>query len=92
MPKVEVAKHLHRFFPVLKDREIEVEGSTAKEIVFAMDAIAPGFSDYIVTERGSLRQHVNVFIEDEMIVDRVRLSDRVPPGATVYIMQALSGG
>jgi len=27
-----------------------------------------------------------------MVVDRQALSDRVPPDATVHVMQALSGG
>jgi predicted phage tail protein len=92
MPRVQTARHLHRFFPVLAEREVTVEGTTAAEVVRAMDAVAPGFSDYIVDERGALRRHVNVFIDNEMVVDRRSLSDRVPEGATVYIMQALSGG
>jgi sulfur-carrier protein len=33
-----------------------------------------------------------VFINGAMIQDRERLSDPVPPGGELYIMQALSGG
>jgi hypothetical protein len=92
MPRVEVARHLYRFFPALEGRALNVEATTAAEVVRAMDTLAPGFSDYIVNERGGLRPHVNLFIGDEMVVDRKSLSDRVPAGATVYILQALSGG
>ena len=92
MPEVVVARHLYRFFPVLEDRDIEGEGETAAEVVKAMDALAPGFSDYIVDERGALRPHVNVFVGDEMVVDRKALSDPVPAGGKVFIFQALSGG
>jgi molybdopterin synthase sulfur carrier subunit len=92
MPKVEVARHLYRFFPVLQDREIVVPGSTAAEVVQAMNQVAPGFSDYVVDERGALRQHVNLFIDQERVVDRRGLTDKVPAEACVYIFQALSGG
>lgn len=92
MPKVEVARHLHRFFPVLAEGTIQVQASTAAEVLQAMDALVPGFSDYIVDERGALRPHVNLFIGNSMVVDRQTLVDPVPPDATVYIFQALSGG
>lgn len=92
MPAVEVARHLHRFFPVLADGPLTVEATTAAEVVAALDRAVPGLGDYIVDERGALRLHVNLFIGDEMVVDRTTLRDRVPPGATVSIFQALSGG
>jgi hypothetical protein len=60
--------------------------------VLELETIAPGIAFYICDERGRLRTHVNVFIEDEMIVDRQRLSDRLQPHSRVLIMQALSGG
>lgn len=92
MPTVELTSHLFQFFPALKGETIRVEGGTAAEVVRALDALAPGIAEYIVDERGSLRMHVNLFIGDEMVVDRRRLSDPVPEGGTVYVFQALSGG
>ena len=92
MARVEITKHLWQFFPVLRGKELTVEGSTVAEIVRGVERIAPGFSYYICDERGCLRTHVNIFIEQERIVDRTRLSDPVAPGGRVFIMQALSGG
>ncbi len=92
MPAVEVARHLFRFFPQLEGREIAVEGATAAQVVRAVDALAPGFSDYVLDERGRLRQHVNVFIDKDAVVDRAGLTDPVPAGATLFVFQALSGG
>jgi hypothetical protein len=57
-----------------------------------MDKIAPGFAFYICDERGRLRRHVNIFIEEQSIADRQGLSDRVESSARVFILQALSGG
>jgi sulfur-carrier protein len=90
--RVELTQHLFQFFPQLKGRELVVEASTVAEVMQEMEKIVPGFAFYVCDERGRLRQHVNVFVDQEMIADRRRLSDRVAPDARVFIMQALSGG
>lgn len=92
MPKVALARHLYAFFPQLEGQEINVEANTAAEVVQAMEKLAPGFAFYICDERGSLRTHVNIFIEENLVSDRKKLSDRVKPDSRVYILQALSGG
>ena len=92
MIQVIIANQLLRFFPKLKDRSISVEGATAAEVIRAVDALAPGFAGYVVDERGALRRHVSVFIGEELVIDRQRLSDPIEPGKTLYVFQALSGG
>ena len=72
--------------------DLTVEARTAAEVVAAVDARWPGLGAYIVDERGALRQHVNIFIGEDMVTDRARLSDAVEPDSRVYIFQALSGG
>ncbi len=52
----------------------------------------PKLRSYIVDERGSLRKHMTVFIDGELIRDRRELSDPVGPESEIYVMQALSGG
>jgi hypothetical protein len=90
--KVVLTRHLHTFFPQLADPELEVEASTVAEVVQALERRAPGFAFYICDERGRMRTHVNIFIEQELLADRQKLSDPVEPNTRVYIMQALSGG
>lgn len=92
MVKVELTKHLFTFFPDLAGRELVVSASTVAEVVRELDAMAPGIAFYVCDERGRLRTHVNIFVGDERIADRQRLTDRVEPGSTVHILQALSGG
>lgn len=92
MPKVELTAHLFRFFPALKNQELKVPAGSVAEVLRAVDAISPGFCDYVLDERGSLRRHVNLCVNDTLVVDRKTLSDHVGDGATVYIFQALSGG
>lgn len=92
MARVELTKHLFSFFPALEGKEIVVDASTVADVVDEMEKIAPGFAFYVCDESGRLRRHVNIFVEEEMIADRRRLSDRLDPNARVFIMQALSGG
>ncbi len=92
MPTVEMTRHLYRYFPELENRTIQVPAGSVADVLRAVDTLAPGFSDYVLDERGALRRHVIISVNDTVVVDRKTLSDRVPEGATLYIFQALSGG
>lgn len=92
MPTVEMTHHLYQFFPVLENRTVSVPSGSVAEILQAINEIAPGFTDYVLDERGALRRHVNVCVNDTIVIDRKTLSDHVPDEAVVYIFQALSGG
>jgi sulfur-carrier protein len=92
MPRVEMTQHLYRFFPQLKNRTIMVPAGSVAEILLAINEIAPGFTDYVLDEHGALRRHVNLSINDTMVIDKIKLSDHISDDGTVYIFQALSGG
>lgn len=92
MAKVELTRHLFTFFPHLEGRELVVDGATVADVVQGMEAIAPGFAFYVCDERGRLRTHVNIFVGNDRVADRTRLSDPVDADSRVFIAQALSGG
>jgi sulfur-carrier protein len=92
MPRVKLTRHLFTYFPDLQGRELVVDASDVAGVVREMERMAPGFAHYVCDERGRMRTHVNIFVGDERIVDRDRLSDAVAPDAQVFILQALSGG
>lgn len=92
MPVVQMTRHLYRFFPQLENRTITVPAGSVADALRAVNDIAPGFTDYVLDEHGALRRHVNLSINDTVLIDRKTLSDRVSDDGTVYIFQALSGG
>lgn len=92
MPTVEITRHLYRFFPALENRTIRVPAGSVADVLRAVDVLAPGFTDYVLDERGALRPHVVISVNNTIMIDRKNLSDRVPEDATLYIFQALSGG
>lgn len=91
MPSVNFTTHLQRFFPTLK-QGISAEGQTVAEVVHSLEKQHPGLAAYIVDERGALRKHVNIFVNDELVTDREKLTDAVGQKTRVFIFQALSGG
>jgi len=90
MAKVKFTSALNRFFPNLK--EMEVQGNTVNHIIAAINKEIPGLNTYLLDDDGSLRKHVNIFVKDELIQDRLQLTDQVQEKDEVLIYQALSGG
>lgn len=90
MPTIKFTYALKRFFPKLRD--IAANGKTLQEVFTEIESDYPGLQSYVLDERGSLRRHVNIFIDGKMINDRNKLSDQFSSNSEIYIMQALSGG
>ena len=61
----------------------------ALDLVFAAN---PQLRSYVVDEQGRLRKHVNVYVNERMVTDRIALSDAVAAGDEIFVFQALSGG
>ena len=73
-------------------KDIPANGNSLPEIFKEIETNYPGISSYVLDERGSLRKHVNIFIDGTIIDDREKLSDAVSSNSEIYIIQALSGG
>ena len=90
MPQLRFTPNLKRFFPGLEG--MEVKTCSIPEMIETAEEKYPGLKYYILDEQGHLRKHVQVFIGEDLISDRIGLSDKVEDSDEVYIMQALSGG
>ena len=91
MPSVNFTTHLQRFFPTLRQGTV-ADGQSVAEVIRSLEKQHPGLAAYIVDERGALRKHVNIFVNDELVTDREGLKDVVGQNTRVFIFQALSGG
>jgi molybdopterin converting factor small subunit len=90
MATVKFTYALKKFFSGLKDTA--TGANSLNEVLNEIEANYPGIRGYIVDEQGSLRKHVNIFIDGRLINDRVTLGDSFSKDSEIYIIQALSGG
>jgi len=62
---------------------VSVEGNTLAEVLAALNAIHPGFSDRLFDDAGNLHKFVNVFVSDDDVRYLDGLNTKVPAGETV---------
>ncbi len=74
--------------------EVEIEGmpGTVGEALAALWARYPAVRDRLVTEKGDVRPHVNIFVGRESIRYTGGLATPLQSGATISIIPAVSGG
>ena len=71
---------------------IEVRGDTAREALDDLITCHPELTRFVLDDARRLRRHVNIFINDEQLRDRIDLSDPVHDGDRLHILPAVSGG
>ncbi len=69
-------------------RTSEVDAGTVREALDRLDERAPGLRNRLVDSGPVLREHINVFVNGE----QAALDTVLPPGATVHVIPAVSGG
>lgn len=67
---------------------IAVDGLTVGEALYALEALHPGLSGWILDEHGRLREHVNVYVNGVRSGEATAVAD----GVTLYVLSAISGG
>lgn len=70
----------------------EVAGGTVRAALdeyFRANEQARG---YVLDEHGRLRPHMVIFVDGRQVRDRQALTDEVPAGGVIDVVQALSGG
>ncbi len=72
--------------------ETEAGGGCVREVLDNVFAANPQARSYVLDDQAALRRHMTIFVDGRAVRDRVRLSDPVAAGSTLYVFQALSGG
>ena len=89
MARVEFTANLRRH---VDTDSLTADGRTLSELFENVFADREQLRGYILDDQGGLRKHVNVFVDNHMIVDCAGLTDPVASDSEVFVMQALSGG
>ena len=86
---VEFAASLRRHVPCEAQ---PVPPGSLREVLDAALRAVPALAHYIYDDQRSVRKHVAVFVNKQMVQDRVNLTQPVRAGDRVLVVQALSGG
>lgn len=89
MPRVVFTSNIQRH---VSCPETDVPGRTVREVLESVLAANPAARGYVLDDQAALRRHMAIFVDGEMVRDRIGLSDPVEATSTVHVMQALSGG
>ena len=89
MPTVRFTQNIQRH---VSCPTLDVSGDTVREVLENYFSLHEQARGYVLDDQSKLRQHMAIFIDGRQILDRDKLSDAVPPEATIDLVQALSGG
>ena len=70
----------------------EVAADSVRAALDEVFAEHPVLQRYLLDDRGQLRPHVNVFVNEDLVRDHRGLSDPLAAGDRIHVLQAVSGG
>ena len=71
---------------------MESESTNLNDLINQLEGKYTGIKSYLLDDKDSLREHINIYIGQDLIRDRINLSDSLKPEDRILIMQAISGG
>jgi sulfur-carrier protein len=72
--------------------DVETSGGTLRHALEGLFAAHPASRDRVVTERGEIREHVNVFVGNSIARLSGGMATPVAGGVEISIIAAISGG
>jgi molybdopterin synthase sulfur carrier subunit len=90
--RLELPKALCSYADEKSSLVLEGPLGTVGDALIALRGKAPAALDRIMDEQGTVRRHVNVFVDGENIRYLDGLSTPARDGATIMIIAAVSGG
>ena len=88
--RITIPTPLRRF--TSDDATVEVEAETINDVLDEMDRKYPGFKARICEENGKVRRFFNIYVDGEDVRFMDDLETKIPEGAEVSIIPAISGG
>jgi len=72
--------------------DVETSGAALRDALEALFATYPAIRDRVLTERGEIREHVNVFVGKSEARSTGGLATPLVDGMEISIIPAISGG
>lgn len=71
---------------------VDSPAATVGEALNSLWSRHVGLRDRVLTEQGNLRQHVNIFLNDDNVRHKQLLETALPDDCEITILPAVSGG
>jgi len=71
---------------------LDAPAATVREALDNLWQQHVGLRDRVLNEQGQLRQHVNIFLDDDNVRRKELLETRLPEKCEITILPAVSGG
>jgi molybdopterin converting factor small subunit len=69
-------------------RELRLEGSTVRDVLRTLEEEHPAIAGWILDERTTIRQHINIFVNGE----RGREDTALAADDRIHVLPSISGG
>jgi len=69
-------------------RELELDGATVRDVLRALEREHPALEGWILDERTTIREHINVFVNGEKSREETALG----VGDRIHVIPSISGG
>ncbi len=92
MITINVTGFLTDFTGGRSELRIDSAPATVREALEKLWDLHVGLRDRVVNERGELRQHVNIFLDNENIRRMQLLDTKLSNGSEITILPSVSGG
>jgi molybdopterin synthase sulfur carrier subunit len=69
-------------------RELELEGGTVRDVLRTLEDEHPAIAGWILDERSTIREHINVFVNGE----RGREDTALAADDRIHVLPSISGG
>ena len=69
-------------------RELHLEGATVREVLRALEDEHPAIAGWILDERTTIREHINIFVNGE----RGREETALAAYDRIHVLPSISGG
>ena len=88
----QIPAYLAVFADGQRSLKIDSSPATVSDALVALCSLHPALRDRILDEQGQVRQHISIFVGEESIRFADGLATKVPVGAEILIVPAVSGG
>ena len=89
---VRIPSYLASFAGGRNSLALDGSPATVADALASLWQLYPALRDRILDEQGAVRQHINIFVGEEAIRFADGLATKVPQGAEILIVPAVSGG